>query len=291
MTVSVGDTFEKVREFLRDQDSAAYRWSDAVLVAFLADAALELVRLRPDANAIRDALQLTAGEVIHDLLPADAIALMDVVRNMGADGTTPGNVILPATLDEMNRADRGWMAATADTTILNWLRHPTEPTKFYTSPPAHAVTQVWVELIYSRVPKPMTYRSFAEADVDIANDKIQVVGHGLEAGLKVVLPAPASGGALPTPLAARTEYFTLVPDGDHLQLEAALGGGAINLTDTGTGTNYIDSVLTVLPKYKYPLQLHVAGSALLEDRPEADPPTGERFLNLFYTSLGAKRAA
>lgn len=482
MTVTVGDTLPKVRGFLRDENSSAYRWSDAKLVGYLADAALELVRVRGDANSIREALQLTASAVVHDILPADAMELLDVTRNMGADGATAGNAILMATLDEMNRADRGWISATPATTILNWLKHPAEPTRFYTSPPAHASTPVYVETVYSRVPKRMIYQSFAQADVELATSRISLPGHALENNSQVLLPAPASGSTLPGGLSARVIYYALVgmqnlltyseqfdnaawakpgcsvtanaeaaPDGtvtmdkivedgttgvhavaqtksgiesggnivasvhgkadersqiyvliqnsggttsyaraifdlasgvvsgvtysngaaapqggaakmvlesgswrcslpvdlpagettakvlcylynggisyagdgasglylwgaqlndgptplpyvtalgspiaadsDTLSLAAASGGIRIPLTSQGVGTNHIDSVLTVLPKYKYPLQLHVAGSALLEDRPEADPPTGERFLDLFYTSLGGKRAA
>lgn len=291
MLVTVADTLTRVRGFLQDQDSGSYRWSDDTLVAYLADAALELARLRGDASAVREALQLTASASLHDILPSDAIDVLEVAQNMGVDGLTPGDVILMATLAEMNSLDRSWRASTPATTILNWLKHEAEPTQFYTYPRCHAATAVYVEVLYSRNPKPMIYRSFGESDVDTGADAITIVGHGLEAGLKVVLPTPASGGALPSPLTARTVYYVLVSDGDTIQLEATLGGGAITLTDQGTGTNYIDSVLTVLPKYKFPLQLHTAGSALVEDQPEADPPTGERFLNLFYASLGVKEAA
>jgi hypothetical protein len=287
MLVTVADVLGRVRGAIHDETAGAYRWSDAKLVGYLADGAMELVNWRPDAATVREALQLTVSEALHDILPDDAIALLDVTRNMGADGATPGAAIIPAALEEMGRVDRSWLSSTPDTTILNWLQNPAEPTKFYGYPRAHATTQVWVEVLYSRVPLPMIYRSFATTDVDTGANTITIVGHGLEAGQTVVLPTPDS--SLPSPLTARTVYYVLVTDGDTIQLAATLGGAAISLTDVGAGTNYIDSELTVLPRYRAPLQLYVAGSALIEDREEGEPDEGKRYLDLFYTSIGAAK--
>lgn len=47
------------------------------------------------------------------------------------------------------------------------------------------------------------------------------------------------GGALPAPLTAFTDYWVVSASGQTLQLATAPGGNAINLTDAGTGLNYV----------------------------------------------------
>jgi Family of unknown function (DUF6682) len=293
MQVSVGDTLTLIRGLLQDKDSSAYRWSDASLVNYLGLAGLELARLRGDAAPVRDSIILTKSETLQDILPADAIALLSIERNKGADGATIGDVVLPVPKADLDRYNRGWHAATGADAISAWARIPEEPTKFYCSPPAHASTDVYLELIYSHKPDPMIYQSFTASDVDAGADTISLAGHGLSTGAAVILPAPS--GALPAPLVARTTYYVIAVDGDTIQLAAtaadATASTQIDLTDTGSGTNYIDSLLTVAVKYQFQLQMHVAGQALVENKPAARPDEGAKYMALFYMSLGVRPGA
>ena len=47
------------------------------------------------------------------------------------------------------------------------------------------------------------------------------------------------GGAIPSPLADNTPYFVVNTTGSSFQVSATEGGAAINITDDGTGTQYI----------------------------------------------------
>lgn len=61
------------------------------------------------------------------------------------------------------------------------------------------------------------------------------VAHGLSANDPVEVFAEA-GATLPSPLAEDTTYYVRNPSGANLELSATVGGAAINLTTTGSGT-------------------------------------------------------
>lgn len=81
---------------------------------------------------------------------------------------------------------------------------------------------------------------FATSDVDITDDDITESAHGLIAGQSVTL---TTTGTLPAGLALATIYFVLVTDDNTFQLEATPGGGAINMTNVGSGTHTLTSLL------------------------------------------------
>lgn len=51
-----------------------------------------------------------------------------------------------------------------------------------------------------------------------------------------------SGGALPAPLQPSTDYYVQAVAGNAIKLAATAGGAVIDLTDVGTGTNYIGEI-------------------------------------------------
>jgi len=66
-------------------------------------------------------------------------------------------------------------------------------------------------------------------------DVLTAVGHGMTNGTRVRVRA-STGGALPTGLAADTDYYVIAAAADTFQLSAALGGAAVNFTTNGAGT-------------------------------------------------------
>jgi hypothetical protein len=77
---------------------------------------------------------------------------------------------------------------------------------------------------------------FTAADTDILTisgrtyadeDKIRVWNSG------------GSSRALPAGLSADTDYYVRDQSGQTVKLETSVGGGAVDITDTGTGTHYI----------------------------------------------------
>jgi len=69
------------------------------------------------------------------------------------------------------------------------------------------------------------------------DDKLTLVAHGLTAGTRVRVANV--GGALPTGLAAATDYYVRDVTDDTFKVAATPGGAAINLTGDGSGTTTV----------------------------------------------------
>jgi hypothetical protein len=83
---------------------------------------------------------------------------------------------------------------------------------------------------------------FVDADVTVGIDTIAEVAHGYRTGDKIQLSN--AGGALPTPLAAATDYFIIRVDADNFKLATTLAraeaGTAIDITAAaGGGTHTV----------------------------------------------------
>lgn len=73
-----------------------------------------------------------------------------------------------------------------------------------------------------------------------STDTLSAPSHGYSNGDLVRLSN--SGGAVPAGLAVGTNYYVVGAAADTLQLSATSGGAAINLTDAGTGSNFLGEV-------------------------------------------------
>lgn len=73
---------------------------------------------------------------------------------------------------------------------------------------------------------------FIADNVDITTDTFTIIGHGLQNSNAVTFV----GGSLPTPLVTNTVYYVVGATTDTFQVSATLGGGAINITATGSGS-------------------------------------------------------
>ena len=71
---------------------------------------------------------------------------------------------------------------------------------------------------------------------DHNTDIFTSAGHGLANGDQIVFVN--SGGALPTGLSANTFYYVISVTTDTFQVSTTFGGGALNFSNNGSGTNY-----------------------------------------------------
>jgi len=132
------------------QDETFVRWTLDDLIDALNASLLALVEVRPDANSTTEADQLAAGT--RQALPEGGIRLLNVIRNMGADGATPGRVITLAQRNSFDLNRPGWHTDTAKTAIRHWIFDNRSPRDYYVYPPVHATTAVWAEILYSKEP-------------------------------------------------------------------------------------------------------------------------------------------
>lgn len=71
----------------------------------------------------------------------------------------------------------------------------------------------------------------------VGSSTFTIAGHGLSANDPVLVMSV--GGAVPSPLVAGTTYYAVTVATDTFQVAATSGGGAITLTDNGTGSIYV----------------------------------------------------
>lgn len=155
------------------QDDGAVRWSLDDLIDYLNAAQYALVSVRPDAKSTIAAVQLASGT--RQAIPSGGIRLLNVTRNMGADGVTPGKVVTLAQRNSFDLNRPGWHTDTAKTAIRHFFFDNRHPKDFYVWPPVHATIAVYVEMMYSVEPAMMPLSTDAPA-YDAYEDVIDVSG-------------------------------------------------------------------------------------------------------------------
>ena len=97
-----------------------------------------------------------------------------------------------------------------------------------------------------------SYSTFAAGDVNIGTDRFTITGHGLSTG-DVLRYANTGGTAISVSGAALTlaeglyslAFYAIVIDANTIQIESSSGGGALDITDAGSGTHYFYKVPSV----------------------------------------------
>ena len=119
----------------------------------------------------------------------------------------------------------------------------------------------------------------AAVTVVAATDVFTIKG-GIWATLAVndVVRLSNSGGVLPSPLLADTDYYIQsLPSATTFTLSETEGGAAIDITDVGTGTHYIGSVPDDVLSW---MRLRIGG--LYENREDAVATQGQQMMTLPY---------
>lgn len=150
MALSVNELFSRIDDLLLDFDRV--RWSETERLRWANEAMGAILTRRPQAFSRREIVPLVAGASQN--IPDGGAMLLDVVRNMGANGTTPGRAIRRTSRTILDDSDRDWYSKTASATIKNFTFDERLPAGFYVFPPAVAGTQV--ELVYARLPAVVT---------------------------------------------------------------------------------------------------------------------------------------
>jgi len=146
------DIKDAILEILEDsEDQATY--VDASILRWINDAQRAIVAVRPEANPVRVVKQLIAGTVRQTI---DGIWLLDVVRNMGIDGNTPGRAMRFISRETWTEVNATWPTDTGMTTVKEWSFDIRVPTVFYVYPQPHATVPVYLELYQSENPTDLT---------------------------------------------------------------------------------------------------------------------------------------
>ena len=133
------------------QDITNIRWALAELLDWLHDAQREIVLRKPDAYAKNTTMVLVVSETKQSI-PSDGIMLLDVVRNMGAAGSTPGRAITRTDRGILDSQNPNWHIATGAAEVKHFMWDEKNPANFYVYPPQPAANPNYIELIYSAAP-------------------------------------------------------------------------------------------------------------------------------------------
>lgn len=153
MAITVQSVVNDVRDDIQDEDTDK-RWSDADLVRYLNEAVLQIALVRPDATAKTSSVQLAAGT--KQDIPADGLRFIKLTRNMGSNGSTPGDSIGIADYDVLTQFSRNWHSQAQQSSVRDYVFDEVNPTVYFVDPPVTASPQVWVELVYSYAPVAVT---------------------------------------------------------------------------------------------------------------------------------------
>jgi hypothetical protein len=121
-------------------DETHVRWPEPELLKHVNDGQREICSIRPDSCAVTQNISLVAG--VKQDLPGTAIRLLDLIRNMGADGVTPGAGIIALDMDKVRKYNPNWATVTADTAVKVYMYDPRVPKTFYVYPPLSGATMV-----------------------------------------------------------------------------------------------------------------------------------------------------
>ncbi|MFP4036998.1 MAG: DUF6682 family protein [Desulfobacteraceae bacterium] len=132
------------------QDTTGVRWPQTdELLLWLNDGQREVVLRKPEAYAQNEVVELVNGT--KQSVPAAGIQLLDVIRNMGTDGATPGRAITRIDRQILDEQRPDWHTETADTQTKHYMFDTRDPKHFYVYPPQDDPPGQ-VELVYASAP-------------------------------------------------------------------------------------------------------------------------------------------
>lgn len=135
-------------------DDDLITWTQDDHIEFINSAQRQVAVERPDASQTSESIALVAGT--KQTIPAGYRRLLDITRNMGADGLTPGKPIIGVDRASLDLANQYWHSATGKTSVQNYTYDEKTPEIFYVSPPVKAGEVVQIEAVFSTVPAEVT---------------------------------------------------------------------------------------------------------------------------------------
>lgn len=222
-TIIASAVIEKAQIIL--QDTTGVRWpSSTELLGWLNDGQREVMVYKPNANVKNMAVRLASGT--KQSLPSDGVQLIDVVRNMGTNGSTPGRAIRIVLREILDAQVPNWHIETPATDVKHYTFSLLDPKSFYVYPPSNG--SGFVEVVYGATPAnasfsgPITlddiyqnvlvdyilYRAYSK-DTEYAADQNRAASHQnayiaaltgkakVEAGVNPNTTAPANPNVTP----------------------------------------------------------------------------------------------
>mgnify|MGYP000550660318 CR=1 FL=1 len=155
----VSEIYTRIAMTLQDltKDRWTWEWSDGdtdlSLQPLMNQAIQAVVYQRPDAMSTTETVSLDAGA--KQTVPTGSYQLIEAIRNMGTDGSTPGKTITPVDRRVLDQWNRTWMNKSAISEIDHWAYDRLYNRKiFWVYPPAPS--GLHIELTHAPEPTLIT---------------------------------------------------------------------------------------------------------------------------------------
>jgi hypothetical protein len=126
-------------------DLTNIRWTRAELLSWLNDGMRQTVLIQPSAASTTAVIQLQAGT--RQSIPDDGWLLLNIYRNMGTSGATPGRAIRIISREILDNFNPNWNTDTATAEVRNYMYTNQDQLAFYVYPPNTGVQKI--EINYS----------------------------------------------------------------------------------------------------------------------------------------------
>lgn len=147
-TILASEIIAEAAEILHDESNVRHKAT--TMLRWLNAGQRDLVIMKPAANTKNIVVPLSAGT--KQSLPVGGLLLLDMTRNMGANGSTPGRV--PRFIERalIDRENRNWHRDAPNAEVLHYVYDDKDPLNYYVYPAQPATGRGQVELIYSAAP-------------------------------------------------------------------------------------------------------------------------------------------
>jgi len=222
------------------QDTTSVRWPESELLDWLNDGQRETVLLDPSAHADNETVRLVSGskQNFNDLASdpdnsgtniGAGIRLIDVVRNMGTGGSTPGRSVTVIERKIIDYQVPDWHSGQTAAEAMHFMHDERDPKTFYVYPPQPGTGTNYVELLYSSSPQDVTLSDSISLDDVYANALLDYVlyrAYSKDADFGSAQLANAHYKAFSQSLGIKgnTDLFT-IPGASMDTRERAQGGG------------------------------------------------------------------
>lgn len=147
MAITVANIISNARILLQDTDAGGIRWIDDELIAWFNEAAAEIVRIHPNANAVNTDHALVAGT--RQRIPDNGVQLLNVLRNVSGAGV-PGRVIRIIDHRILDNELPDWHSSSPASVVKRYTFDPQDPLTFYVYPASDGTSKV--TLVYGAAP-------------------------------------------------------------------------------------------------------------------------------------------
>ncbi len=141
------------------------RWTESDWLEFLSDGQRQIALMRPDSASVIESIALVPGT--GQAIPSTGLRLLDVIRNMGESGQTPGDPISLVKRSMLDCVDRYWHQIPGPLLVRHYAFDDRTPRQFFVYPAIPEEKTVYVEIAYSRSPGEClsTTQSLAVPDI------------------------------------------------------------------------------------------------------------------------------